>query len=383
MVRTVVGGPVGVLAVVACLACSDSVAPVPSAVAPDAVGRSQAAGLPPLAYGVHTSVLPGLDGYYTNGFNDWGEVVGETGPSDSVSVAFHWQLQRGTTSLTLAGTEGSAAAGVTDDGEVAVNVFDPGARYVVARWPWSGSPQLLPLLSDWSLPLPDSQPNCFAAAINIQHVVLGYCTVIGLSQEVITTWSAYGRPAPLMLAGSTVLQGFPSALSDEGVAVGREITSAGTEVAFAYNLTTHATTTLPVPAGTTFSGAYAVNDSGWVAGSTSIGCGHAAAWLTGATFHDIPVCGVASGIANDGTVVGVAIDSVTNAQYAFVWTADSGVRELPGVTAHDFSSQAIAINRVHQALGIVNEAGGVQHTVMWTFPSVSARPSISLTNRQR
>jgi hypothetical protein len=367
MPRVVVG--VSLVSLVLCgtslVACSDRVAPIMSPVAGGAVGTSRAAGLPPLAYGVHTSVLTGLDGYFINAFNDWGEVVGETGPSDSVSVAFHWQRQRGITQLFVPGATGSGAVDVTDDGEVAVLPFFPGAPYQAVRWSWSGSIQVLPLVSTWSLPLVDSQPNCFPTKINIHHVVLGYCQVIGLSQDVVTVWTPSGRPTPVRLSGGAVLQGFPHGLTDGGIAVGQQTT--GTEEAFVYNLNTGAYASLPVPSGVITTGAYAVNDSGWVVGLTNVGCGHVAVWLSGQAYHDIGICGLPSGIGDDGTVVGIAEDSTTHTEYAFMWTPDSGVRQLPGVTAHDFSSEAYAINRVHQVLGTVH-VGGVQHAVIWTLP---------------
>jgi probable HAF family extracellular repeat protein len=369
MPRVVVG--VSLVSLVLCgtslVACSDGVAPILTPVAGGAVGASRTAGLPPLAYGVHTSELPGLDTYYIDAFNDWGEVVGETGPTDSVSVAFHWQIQRGITQLFVPGTTGSGAVDVTDDGEVAVLPFYANAPYQAARWSWGGAFQLLPLVSTWSLPLPDSQPNCFPVRINIHHVILGYCQVIGLSPSVVTVWTASGRPTPVFFSGGAVLQGYPQGLSDEGIAVGRQVTTAGTEVAFVYNMNTGAYASLPVPSGAVTTGAYAVNDSGWVVGGTNIGCGHIAAWLSGRTYHDVGVCGLPTGISNDGTVVGVTEDTTTFVEYAFIWTPDSGVRRLPGVTAHDFSSQAIAINRVHQVLGTV-EIAGVQHAVIWTLP---------------
>jgi hypothetical protein len=362
-----------VLSLALCIACTDGSSLVAPAAADRGSGTSRSASLPPIASGVHTSVLVGLDNFFANGLNDWGEVVGETGAPDSLSVAFHWQVQRGLTQLVIPGTTGSGASAVNNNGEVAITVFYPDFSYKAARWSWNGDVHVLPLLSNWSLPLPDSTPNCSPAAINDQNVMLGVCSVIGLSQDVVTVWTAAGRP-DVVRAGASPLFGFPYGLTDGGIGVGDGVVAGGRAGAFAGPIGGGGVIFLPITSvpGAFDAEAMGVNDSGSVAGWISIAtnpaCTHAVIWTAAHTVRDLGLCGSSNAIDDNGVVAGTATDSVTRQTYAFVWTADSGARRLPGVTAHDVMSEAKAINRAHQILGTVYESGGPWHNVIWTVP---------------
>jgi uncharacterized membrane protein len=355
---------------VVCVGCSDGVSPLMSPVAGDRSAMSRAASLPPLAVGVHTSILAGLDNYQANGINDWGEVVGETGGDNPLFVAFHWQVQRGITQLILPGVNGSAATAVNNKGEVAVVVFLTNGSYQAARWSWNGAVHMLPLLSNWSVP--DSLPNCSASAINEQNVMLGTCAVIGLGSDMVTVWTAAGRPDLVPAPGGGPLFGFVYGLSDAGIGVGEAVDASGTGVPFAGSVggpvSYLPTTAIPNSAGGQANG---INDSGAVAGYVAVrgsSCPHAVLWSPAHVLRDLGLCGEADGIDDGGVVVGAATDSLTGLSYAFVWTADSGVRRLPGATAHDYLTQVRAINRVHQVLGSAFALGGPTHNVIWTLP---------------
>ena len=153
--------------------------------------------------------------------------------------------------------------------------------------------------------------------------------------------------------------------------------------------------TLPDPrtgaghAGTNLTAALAVNDSGWAAGYRVVGdsttCAdgaQAVAWLAADTAIVIgdcsftltfPTAAAATGISDDGIVVGSAGDPAKGGgPFAFVWTAASGLQRLPGLEGgtakiQDWSG-AVAINHKHQVLGWVRTSLGIYRTVVWTLP---------------
>jgi uncharacterized membrane protein len=375
-----------VLLLVGVVACSDSVAP-PPATAPATAAATVINGVK-IATGVHAATLPGLDGptFTARAINDWAEVVGTVTAAGGGTSAFHWQLTRGLT--VLSASSATAGAAVNNFGDVAVTLStDTGA--VAGVWPWSGPVRALRRLS--SFHQGPAAPSCVARGINNARMLVGTCYVPVLDEETPTLWTADGRPDGLHPGGGSSgvpVEGFAYALSNAGFVAGGPDESSLSPTAFLF---TPADMLVPLPSELTGMAssswaALAVNDSGWAAGyspSPSAPCLRAVAWLRSNAINDLGTCGSATGITDDAVVVGTATDSAGNALYAFVWTADSGLRRLPGLDANgaNETSSAVAINSSHQIVGSITSQGA-QHAIMWTLPaSFTGSAAVIASNR--
>jgi uncharacterized membrane protein len=332
----------------------------------------------PIATGVHTAVLPGLDGpnFVVAGINDWAEVVGSKvlPPLQGVPItrAFHWQLTRGLVVLDVPGIVTSGAAGVNNLGQVAVAINTDTSGHA-GIWSWDGSLRVLRLLSTYSQPSIGGLPYCTATGINNHGEVAGNCWVVNVVEDVPTVWTPSGRPdgfgGPNGAGHGDRLFGLAGGLSDAGFIAG--IVDLGVNTPLGFVISPSADVVM-LPGGS----ALAVNDSGWAVGRTLSSsptpppCLRALAWLRGFALQDLGTCGQANGITDDGVIVGTATDSAGHAPYAFVWTAADGLRRLPGLDAKgtDETSSAVAINRQHQIVGSITSQGA-QHVVMWTLPA--------------
>jgi uncharacterized membrane protein len=330
-----------------------------------------------LAAGVHAATLAGLDGptFTVHGINDWAEVVGTVTPASGATSAFHWQLTTGLTVLTAPGGAATTAGGVNNFGDVAITLTTDSGP-LAGVWPWTGPVRVLPRLSSYHEG--PAAPSCIARGINNSRIVVGTCYVPVLDEETPTLWTASGRPDGLHPGGGSSgvpVEGFAYALADAGFVAGGPDESSLSPTAFLFTPSDVLVQLASEQTGMASSSyaALAVNDSGWAAGyspSPSSPCLRAVAWLRANTLSDLGTCGAATGITDDAVVVGTATDSAGNALFAFVWTADSGLRRLPGLDANgaNETSAAVAINRVHQIVGSIT-SGGAQHAIMWTLPS--------------
>jgi uncharacterized membrane protein len=340
-----------------------------------------------IAAGVHAAALPGLDGptFAVRGINDWAEVVGTVTATGGATSAFHWQLTRGLTVLAASGA--TTAAAVNNFGDVAVTVTTDSGP-VVGIWPWSGPMRALPRLSAFHQG--PAGPSCVARGINNARMVVGTCYVPVLDEETPTVWTPDGRPDGLHPGGGSngvPVEGFAYALSDAGFVAGGPDESSLSPTAFLF---TPSDMLVPLPSELTGMAssswaALAVNDSGWAAGyspSSSSPCLRAVAWLRSNAITDLGTCGAATGITDDAVVVGTATDSAGHPLYAFAWTADSGLRRLPGLDANgaNETSTAVAINRDHQIVGSITSQGA-QHAIMWTLPPSFTSSAATIASR--
>jgi uncharacterized membrane protein len=369
-----------VVAAALAAACTDARVPLQPATPPTAalVARVDPRSVP-IALGVHTATLPGLDGptVTVGGINDWAEVVGTMG-----SQAFHWQLTRGVTLLTAPGIQSSQAANVNQTAHVAVTVqTDSGQR--VAIWDWSNSLHQLRVLSSFSFG-GENFPFCYAAGINNNEQVLGTCFVYLSGTYVPTIWSPSGRPdgfgGPNGIGPGNLLFGEVDGYSNRGYVAGRADLGIGTPDGF---IVSPAGIITMLPNGT----AKAVNDGGDAVGMTYISnaaapqppCDDALVWFQGQPVQDLGVCGMATGITDDRIVIGTVTDSSgLNALFAFVWTSADGLHRLPGLNATGAgeTSSAVAINDQHQIVGSIISSGQ-QHAVMWTLPTQNTGTQIA------
>jgi hypothetical protein len=89
---------------------------------------------------------------------------------------------------------------------------------------------------------------------------------------------------------------------------------------------------------------------------------------------------------DDLIIVGTAADSTQSLSnvptYAFIWTSTTGIQRLPGLEGGaalaEETSAVVAINHVHQVLGTIVTAGGLQRTVVWTLPGAPTSTSAVL-----
>jgi hypothetical protein len=340
------------------VACSDTPGPTVT-VQPRATALTAAAAIP-YATDVHVSAIPALDGssVHPAALNDWGEIVGWLSTDSISGAAFKWQGSRGLRMLSLPGGEMTSASGVNDVGDVAVTIV-AASGLVPAIWGWFGDVRRLPLLSTYTNPTL-SAPYCRLNGINNRRVAVGTCTLAdGTSRP--TVWTKFGTPSALHAGGgAAVINGQAFAISDSGFVVGFDGISA-----FVFAPNGRAQSLPPAQA----SYAVAVNDSGWTAGfafDTITSNPIASVWLRGDSLHGFGMDGQTNGITDDG----VAVGSLGN--LAFVWTAATGLRLLPGLEGGSAlakeHSVALAINRVHQILGQITLSTGLLRTVIWTLP---------------
>ena len=114
--------------------------------------------------------------------------------------------------------------------------------------------------------------------------------------------------------------------------------------------------------GGTFSRAYAINESGQVAGSSTTATGdtHAFLWTPGQGMQDLGTLGggpssIARGINDDGEVVGEAtlprVEPRQPAKHAFLWTPGQGMQDLGTLGSGLGSTIAFDINNAAQVVG--------------------------------
>jgi hypothetical protein len=235
--------------------------------------------------------------------------------------------------------------------------------------------------------------------------MLGLCTVLGAVEQPCgatesfpTLWTTFGTPDALHPGGGPALgiSGNAAGWTDAGFAAGTLFGNpcgpGGHAHGYVYNAVTQVQRVLPdlVIGGVdlnTF--VFAVNDNGYAVGEAITlqpNCDdHPVVWLADGAPRDLGICGIATGISDDGIVIGTYENRVPgDSSFAFVWTAATGVQRLPHLYAeHGASpgapfpnegSAAIAINRRHQILGIAAAAGlntepPTAIAVMWTLPA--------------
>jgi hypothetical protein len=379
------------------LACSN----VPDRVLAPSRALSVAAGGIPFATGVHTAAIPALDQtqsthYIPSALNDWGEIVGRRFSSDTLGSVFSWTSKYGLRLTQKAG--GDTVLRVNNAGAVALSApGNPGTDSLfpsnnAAIWDWQGNVRRLRLLSTYFIPgiigKGEDSPACAGTGgITDGGVVVGVCHVAGHG-NVPTIWTKSGTPWPI--SGHLINGYTPNGISRTGfVAAGPDGFSGHALV-----LTmTGIQRVLPDPpagaghAGTSLTAALAVNDSGWAAGYRVVGdsarCSggtNAVVWLAADTAIVIGDCSFiptfptagATGISDDGIVVGITADPASGDPFAFVWTAAGGLKRLPGLEGGAALSQewsgAVAINHKHQVLGWVRTSLFAYRTVVWTLP---------------
>lgn len=372
-----------------CAACTANTAPIARTTAID-----RDVSVDSIAYvtGVHLAALP-LSYPYTifpMALNDWGEVVG-TYDQNTFTNAFKWQGSRGLTVLSLPNGLQSQARGVNDSGQVAITI-DSAVGATAAIWGWFGQVKYLRELSTYN------STACGAIAINNHGIVLGQCTMrLGgagcANPSLPTLWTTFGTPYAFHPGGgSAVFSGEPTPVfTDAGYAAGLyfpDPCGSNANHAFVFNAATKTLTMLPdlVINGVDYSSeANAVNDSGYAVGDATTNqpncSSHAVVWLAGGQPQDLGICGVATGITDDGIVIGNF--ATGDSAFAFVWTAATGVQRLPhlypengtspGAPLPHETSTAIAINRVHQILGtasnVAETSPPTRTAVIWTLPA--------------
>lgn len=360
MLRSVVSCAVGVFAISA-LACSDATNPT----ADSTMRRAQAAAATPIPFApnVHTAAIPAFDNpdFQPAAMNDLGEIVGDS----ALGVAFHWEADRGLTTLHIPQSLVVAKA-VNNRAQVAIEVLGNGVPpefYTVGTWDWSGAVQLLRPLT--------VNATCFADAINDSGVIVGTCGGGGHlpSAGYATLWTAFGTPDALHIGGgSTLVPGEATAITDAGLLAVSAENGNG-------SLFTAAKMSIPIPpAGASFPAA--VNDSGGIAGkvtdANTVSGFDAAVWTNDDSLHNLGE-GAMHAISKEGIAVGTVKDPATSVSYPVIWTAAHGTQRLPGLEGGPGlareSGTAIAINARHQILGsVVLSTGGGTRWVLWTLP---------------
>jgi len=414
MLRFVVGVATAQTAV-ACCACTDTAGPM--ALRTGTIERTLAIDSIPYLAGVHLAALPGLDyNHPPVAMNDWGEVVGTYnvgipnvfGPE----YAYKWQATRGLTILSTPDVQ-SVATGVNDSGQVAITVFTDTSSSA-AIWGWFGGVKVLRDLSTYRTP--SAHPMCQGGPINNHGIVAGRCTILGAvdqpcgaAQWFPTLWTTFGTPDAFHPGGGPAFRdanvpGWTDAGFAAGTFFGNACGSSDHPHAYVYNAITHEERMLPdlVIGGVAVSTfANAVNNNGYVVGSAITlqpNCDdHAVVWLADGVARDLGICGIATGISDDGIVIGTYENRLPgDSAFAFVWTPTTGVLRLPHLyPAHGASpgapfpnetSGAIAINRKHQILGSVTANGfntepPTSIAVMWTLPAGFPAGAAALSRR--
>lgn len=401
MIRLIVGMATAATAAIFC-ACTDSAGP--SASRTGTIERTLTIDSIPYLAGVHLAALPGLDfNHQPFAMNDWGEVVGIFNPGAPNTIgpvsAYKWQATRGMTILSMPGFQ-TRATGVNDSGQVAITLSTDTSSSA-AIWGWFGNVKVLRDLSTFRTP--NAHPMCQGGPINNHGIVLGLCTVLGQveqpcaePQSFPTLWTTFGTPDAFHPGGGPafgVNGGNAPGWTDAGLAAGTFFSdpcfATAHAHAYVYNVATQVERVLPdlVIGGVALNTfANAVNDNGYAVGQARTGqpgCSdHAVVWLADGAARDLGICGIATGISDDGIVIGTYQNG--DSSFAFVWTPTTGVHRLPHIyPAHgnvsgspqpNEMSGAIAINRKHQILGsatasAANTSPPTSTAVMWTLPA--------------
>ncbi len=127
--------------------------------------------------------------------------------------------------------------------------------------------------------------------------------------------------------------------------------------AFSYDGSLHDLGTL----GGAISTAYAVNDSGQIAGAANTSAGYSHAFLYDGTMHDLGTLGgnrsFAYGINNNGLVVGAADITGNQRQHAFYY--DGTIHDLAAMLNISGDSKAVAVNSAGTVVGTAGQTAFV------------------------
>ncbi|MFI2609757.1 hypothetical protein [Kitasatospora sp. NPDC018619] len=218
--------------------------------------------------------------------------------------------------LPLPGDTSAAPAAIGGDGTAVGTSSNASPKHAVA-WPPNGAPIALP-------PLPGDAESV-AVAVNGSGTAVGYSYPAGdVSSPRAAVWGADGAVTALGLpAGLT--RGGATRITDTGIGIGWASDSSGPNHAVVWNASGTVADLGPATTAT------AVNNAGTVVGDQN---GQAARWDADGTPRPLQPTALAShatGINDQGTVVGYTSDPPpARAQlYAQLWAPDGSVSALP------------------------------------------------------
>ncbi len=249
-------------------------------------------------------------------------------------------------------------AGINDQGTVAGGIINDTAQRAYL-WTRQGHVTLLP--PTFPQVPPEEPLGCGAWAINDAGYVVGMCMPNVNFFE--TEWAPDGSIARQTCCG--VL----TAISENRNLTGFDLTF-DPPIALLWPRGAASYTLIGLNDGSMEeSEGLAVNDDGWVAGWGIVTGLETSAilWVPGQPQRILSHLGEATGIDEEGNVVGFHLDSANGPTTAFLWNFATGAHFLPGLPGGT-ETAAIAINSRHEILGFALDRKGVKHTVVWRFP---------------
>jgi probable HAF family extracellular repeat protein len=247
-------------------------------------------------------------------------------------------------------------------------------------------------------------PNSFGVGVNSAGVVGGEAETADADSENFCAFQSGLRCVPTLWQDGLAVQlptlggpnGAVSTVNNAGVAVGVAQTglqdsSCIAPVAHRFEAVVWGRTPgdvrvlRPLP-GDTVSAALWINDRGQAVGtsgscSNTVSSGalvgpHAVLWDSDGTPIDLGSLGGTVDITkfafgnsgnfinNKGAVVGSSVLADNSAFHAFLWTQDSGMKDL-GILSGDVSSGGLAVNNRNEAVGASNDSNGGQRAFLW------------------
>jgi hypothetical protein len=340
---------VGLLVV---LACSDNTT------SPLSRSNSLRAWALPVDSAVTIQVVPNLDGnnVMPTAFNQYDVVAGLRSNGGSLQVfRAHGSADYFTPP---AGFQPVTPVGINDASQVAGGIISDTA-YRAFIWWHNGNTTLLG--PTFQFDSEEGPLGCLGRAITDSGYVAGSC-MPDVNQD-IAEWGPDGSVVKLDCCG------FAAAISENQYVTGYS-TLYDPPQAFLWSPGASTYAFLGT-AGAEVSGGNAVNQLGWVAGWRELSPGDTAAmlWVPGQSENILSHIGMATGVDTAGDVVGYHRQSSTSPTIAFLWNSATGAHFLPGLPGGG-ATAAVAINNVNpHILGTAVDAQGVQHVVIWTFPT--------------
>jgi titin len=304
--------------------------------------------------------------------NEHGQVVGWAfTTNDAAAHAFSWTRTGGLTDLGTLGPTHSEAVAVSDNGQVVGNsrVIDDSVQQVDHAFSWTTASGLVDLGA-----LGTRANNAsHARDVNDDGQVVGAsdtdATVTpGFDTHAFLWTQAYGMHDLGTLSGDGGSDA--AAINNDGQVVGISASvSGGSPITWHAFLWTEADGMSDLGTlGGTFSQATAINATGQVAGTSTMGNGHQHAflWTQSGGMRDLGTLGGANSyalaVSEDGQIVGSS-QTADGHERAFSWTKAGGMVDLGAVGGDD--SVAQGVNAAGKVVGRAADAESADHAFAW------------------